>query len=155
MDGAWFACARTDTPACRIWERTSSLMLDAMSASAMRLFAAEVFSHATASERVTLSRHYCIAPRFERFVLTVLIAASGAVMAAEAVAWVVMLLVSTASVAAVLFVTATARVSPLFAPICNVMDAVAPLGKFANELARRGVCHNTTDPDVRILVTTG
>lgn len=105
MDGAWFACARTDTPACcRIWERTSSLMLDAMSASAMRLFAAEVFSDATASERVTLSRRFCIAPRFERFVLTVLIAASSAVMAAEAVAWVVMLLVSTASVAAVLFV---------------------------------------------------
>ena len=87
MDGAWFACARTDTPACcRIWERTSSLMLDAMSACAMRLFAAEVFSDATASERVTLSRRFCIAPRFERFVLTVLIAASSAVMAAEAVA---------------------------------------------------------------------
>ena len=79
-------------------------MLDAMSASAMRLFAEEVFSDDTASERVTLSRRFCIAPRFERFVLTVLIAASSAVMGAEAVAWVVMLLVSTESVAAVLFV---------------------------------------------------
>ena len=87
MDGACFACARTETPAwCRIWERSSSLMLDAMSASAMRLFAAAVFSDATASERVALLRRFCIAPRFERFVLTVLIDASSAVMAAEAVA---------------------------------------------------------------------
>ena len=115
-----------DGDACLL--RTSSLMLDAMSASAMRLFAAAVFSDATASERVALLRRFCIAPRFERFVLTVLIDASSAVMAAGAVAWVVMLLVSTARVAAVLFVRATARMSPLFVPICNVMDVVDPLG---------------------------
>lgn len=94
----------------------------------MRLFAAVVFSDATPIERVTLSRRFCVAPRFERFVLRILIAASSAVMAAEAVAWVVMLLVSNARVAPVLFVRATARVSPLFAPICNVMDEVDPLG---------------------------
>ena len=38
------------------------------------------------------------------------------------------MLVSTARVAAVLFVRATARMSPLFVPICNVMDVVDPLG---------------------------
>ena len=143
-------------PACwKLWILISSLVPDVMSVSANRLVADVICSDTMANERETTSRRSRNRPTFKGLMMTMLITASSAVMGAEAVAWVVMLLVPTASVVAVLSVRATARVSPLFAPICKVMDEVDPLGKVLNELARRSVCHNTTDPDVRILVTTG
>lgn len=91
-DGAWFACARTETPACcRICERTSSLMLAAMSASAMRLLAADEFSDATPRDLIVLSRRFCTAPRLARRALTWLIASSTVAIEAEAAARVEML----------------------------------------------------------------
>ena len=55
-----------------------------MSASAMRLLAAAVFSDATASDREVLSRRFSIAPILARAVLTWLIAESSVEIAADA-----------------------------------------------------------------------
>jgi hypothetical protein len=79
------ACAKTEMPACgKIWARTSSLMLPAISASAMRPFAVAVFSEATAIERLALSRRDCKAPREARAVLTAFTALSRTVIVALA-----------------------------------------------------------------------
>ena len=66
-------------------------MLAAMSASAMRLLAADEFSDATPRDLIVLSRRFCTAPRLARRELTWLIASSTVAMEAEAAARVEML----------------------------------------------------------------
>ena len=49
MDGAWLACANTETPACiKMFFLVSSALSEATSTSLMRLFADERFSRAVA-----------------------------------------------------------------------------------------------------------
>ena len=92
-------------PACwKLWILISSLVPDVMSVSANRLVADAICSDTMANEPETTSRRSRNRPTFKGLMMTMLITASSAVMGAEAVAWVVMLLVSTASGAAVLFV---------------------------------------------------